>query len=186
MISSLVDFDWNDYDQVQYLLLTAIVTGTVMMICVGVVDLSGKILDVLYLNSVKLLSKLIKTTANENSNASQLACLKNIIVFISPQPAPITSWPLRSQQTCPLKSSNPSQTPIVPKSEFDKRNVLNLPITVQTYYLNQELLSPQPGEGVSTTHSTSTLASHSVDLTQRLNISNTNPIENVYSAKNIM
>ncbi|CAH8472518.1 unnamed protein product [Heterobilharzia americana] len=97
-ISTFVDFDWNSQAQANKLFITAIIVGVVMITCIGVVDLGGKILKMLYINPAVSLSDIQKwrsnqkKTNNENELKSYDQNVDNIIL-ISPQPAPIIPWP---------------------------------------------------------------------------------------------
>ncbi|CAH8825445.1 unnamed protein product [Trichobilharzia szidati] len=150
-ISTFVDFDWNSQEQANRLFITAIIVGVVMISCIGVVDLGGKILKMLYINPAVSLSDIQRWRSSQKLTHEKE--LKNYdqnsenIILISPQPAPVIPWPSdllfnvngklkttqsNSNPTCRQTSSPGSSVSILKEPEAQ------LPLTA--FYLDSNIV----------------------------------------------
>ncbi|TNN20493.1 hypothetical protein EWB00_003920, partial [Schistosoma japonicum] len=123
-ISTFVDFDWNSEEQANNLFITAIIVGIVMISCIGVVDIGGKILKMLYINPAISISEIRKCkNHSKRSNETEESKYydRNIenIILISPQPAPIIPWPTKL-----LLNVNDKVNPVSEKNSTNQQTSL--------------------------------------------------------------
>ncbi|CAH8443873.1 unnamed protein product [Schistosoma bovis] len=147
-ISTFVDFDWNSEEQANNLFITAIIVGIVMISCIGIVDVGGKILKILYINPTVSISDIkkwkshSKAPSNTEESINYVRNIENIIL-ISPQPAPIIPWPTKPSLKMSSQLSPTNREKLSPESSVSviKEPENQLPLTA--FYLDSNLVLTQ-------------------------------------------
>ncbi|VDP25297.1 unnamed protein product [Schistosoma mattheei] len=147
-ISTFVDFDWNSEEQANNLFVTAIIVGIVMISCIGIVDVGGKILKILYINPTVSMSDIkkwkshSKAPSNTEESFNYVRNIENIIL-ISPQPAPIIPWPTKPLLKMSSQLSPTNREKLSPESSVSviKEPENQLPLTA--FYLDSNLVLTQ-------------------------------------------
>ncbi|CAH8446024.1 unnamed protein product [Schistosoma rodhaini] len=144
-ISTFVDFDWNSEEQANNLFITAVIVGIVMISCIGIVDIGGKILKILYINptvsmfDIKKWKSHSKASSNTEEPMDYVRIIENIIL-ISPQPAPIIPWPTKRLLNMNSQLNPTNRQKLSPESSVSVIKEPENQIPLTAFYLDSNLV----------------------------------------------
>lgn len=119
-----------------------------MISCIGIVDVGGKILKILYINPTVSMSDIKKWKSHSkapNNTEESINYVRNTenIILISPQPAPIIPWPTKPLLKMSSQLSPTNREKLSPESSVSviKEPENQLPLTA--FYLDSNLVLTQ-------------------------------------------